>query len=85
MSTTTYPARVRRPNRAKMYGSGLHAMSWCGMAQAESPRLQRSRACEIGSAACIGRNVIPRVRPPVCCVQYAGHDGDMPAIPACTH
>ena len=36
-------------------------------------------------SACIARNVIPRVRPPVYCVQYARRDGNMPANAVCTH
>jgi len=38
---------------------------------------------KIGRDASIARSVIPRVRPPVCCVQYAGRSGDIAAIPPC--
>ena len=58
-------------------------MSWSDVALALSRAIRLLEADEIDPAARIGRNVIPRVGPPVCCVQYAGPDGAMPAIPAC--
>jgi len=39
---------------------------------------------EIGQDAGIARSVIPRVRPPFCCVQYAGRSGEIAAIPPST-
>ena len=38
----------------------------------------------IASAACIARNVIPRVSPPVCCVQYAPSNSDIASNIDCT-
>jgi hypothetical protein len=35
------------------------------------------------SDACIARNVIPRLGPPVCCVQYAGREDTIAANADC--
>ena len=60
-------------NRTVAYRTQFHGRGGAGC----MPRV-------ILSAACIARNVIPRVRPPVCCVQCAALGGVMPSIPICT-
>jgi hypothetical protein len=62
-----------RPIRAKTYGSVLHAIWWGG----GNAALYTSRKAQSASDACIARNVIPRVRPPIYCVQYAGTNRDI--------
>jgi hypothetical protein len=57
---------VREPIRAKTYVSVLHAILCVGFAG----DYQAGRGAAVGPPACIARKVIPRVRPPVCCVQY---------------
>ena len=53
---------------------------WVALA-ALRPRVLRARA---KAAVCIARNVIPRVRPPVCCVQYGTSKPDTACNVYCT-
>jgi hypothetical protein len=69
-----------RSIRAKTFFSVLHAMSWVALAALTPLRAgARSKA-----AACIARKVIPRVRPPVCCVQYSPPKPDAACNVYCT-
>ena len=62
-----YPSvRGRRPIYVKLHGSVLHAIFGVELLTATAPVWLRLS----GFVACIARKVIPRVRPPVCCVQY---------------
>jgi hypothetical protein len=59
-------------------------MSWVwadAAARRRSSKESEARDCQ---EVCIARKAIPRVRPPVCCVQYAGRGGDIASIPTCT-
>ncbi len=49
----------------------------------QTPDPARPDRDEMGPNAGIARSVIPRVKPPVCCVQYAGRSGNIAAIPPC--
>ena len=71
------PATQKRTVAActQCYGS-----RWALQQTPDPARLGRD---EIGRGAGIARSVIPRVRPPVCCVQYTGPGGDIAAIPPC--
>ena len=46
--------------------------------------LGRSGEEAVASAICIARNVIPRVRPPLCCVQYTWSNPDIACSVNCT-
>src|ERR1019366_9749464 len=60
------PTWGRRPIYVKLHGSVLHAIFGVELLTATAPVWLRLS----WFVACIARKVIPRVRPPVCCVQY---------------
>jgi len=49
----------------------------------QTPDPARPGRDEIGQGAGIARSVIPRIRPPVCCVQYGSRSSNIAAIPSC--
>jgi hypothetical protein len=71
---------VGRPNRVKLHGSVLHAML-CGGVWGALHSVLPGRSA---SDACIARDVILRLGPPVCCVQYAGREDSIAANSDCT-
>jgi hypothetical protein len=72
--------RAGRPIHAKTYGSVLHAILW----EEGSGPVRTVRKALSAPDACIARNVIPRVRSPICCVQYAAAIQDMASNVHCT-
>ena len=46
--------------------------------------LARNRGARLVSGVRIARKVNPRVRPPVCCVQYVGRGDDIASNSGCT-
>jgi len=53
-----------------MHGSVLHAMLWAAALAGYLRRKEAMKSGQYQSAACIARNIIPRVSPPCYCVQY---------------
>jgi hypothetical protein len=70
-----------RPKRAKSYGSVLHAMSW----QGPSGRPDTLTEGRKSPSVCIARNVIPRVKAPVCCVGVPIGTAFNPYCTQCLH
>jgi hypothetical protein len=62
---------VGRPVRVKLHGSGLHAISWPWQMPPWDIASGGNQRPMMTALVCIARNVIPRVRPPICCVLFA--------------
>src|SRR5208337_847143 len=75
-----HSSRGGRPFYVKVHGRVLHAMSWDWIAAVP----HGVASGPLASVACIARDVIPRVRPPICCVQYGVSITDPASSTSCT-